>query len=92
MSVCADRITIECVQDIVKKIVAYSKYPPRGIRGYGPLFTHAAGATGATYAASADQNILVIAQIESREGLDNIEQICAVDGLDVAFIGRVSSI
>lgn len=67
--------------------MSYSKYPPNGVRGFGPLYTHAAGATGGQYAATADQNILVIVQIESREGLNDIEAICAVDGLDVAFVG-----
>lgn len=71
----------------MKKIVSYSKYPPLGVRGYGPMFTHAAGATGVKYATPANKNILVIVQIESRDGVDNIDEILAVEGLDLAFIG-----
>lgn len=77
--------------DDAKRIVAYSKYPPRGTRGYGPLFTtHSfpSELKGAAYDAKADDECLVIVQIESRQGVENVEAIAAVDGIDVLFIGR----
>jgi 4-hydroxy-2-oxoheptanedioate aldolase len=41
----------------------------------------------ADYVASAGRELLVILQIESKRGVDNIDEILAVDGVDVMFIG-----
>ncbi|CAK7199758.1 hypothetical protein SEUCBS139899_002441 [Sporothrix eucalyptigena] len=81
-----------------KKIVAFSKYPARagaasakgGSRGYGPLFAiHAFPgiAAGDDYDKSADENLLVAVQIESRQGVENVDAIAAVEGLDALLIG-----
>lgn len=67
--------------------MSYCKYAPAGVRGFGPAFTHAAGATMGQYAAVANDDILVIAQIESRAGVDNVDEIVAVEGVDVIFVG-----
>lgn len=40
------------------------------------------------YAPTADESLLVIVQIESRDGVNNVEEIAAVDGIDVLFIGK----
>jgi len=72
------------------KIVKYSKYPPVGSRGYGPMFaTHALPgvAPGKDYDDEAAKDLLVVVQIESVSGVENVEKIAAVDGLDVLFIG-----
>ncbi|CRG86524.1 2,4-dihydroxyhept-2-ene-1,7-dioic acid aldolase [Talaromyces islandicus] len=72
------------------KIVRYSKYPPRGTRGYGPMFApHAMPgvAAGEQHDAHADDSLIVAVQIESRSGVENVEKIAAVDGLDVLLIG-----
>ncbi|WVR06001.1 hypothetical protein IAU60_003029 [Kwoniella sp. DSM 27419] len=72
-----------------RKIVSYSKYPPTGTRGYGPMFCPPIfGVKGSQYDAQADEKLLVIVQIESRQGVDNVEEIAAVPGLDVLFIGE----
>jgi 4-hydroxy-2-oxoheptanedioate aldolase len=70
-----------------KSAVAATRYPPAGVRGV-------AGTTRATrfgrvqgYAKKAQEEICVLLQVETREGLDNIEAICAVDGVDGVFIG-----
>ncbi|KAK6064487.1 2,4-dihydroxyhept-2-ene-1,7-dioic acid aldolase [Seiridium cupressi] len=71
-------------------IVKFSKYPPTGSRGYGPLFAiHAfAGVQpGDDYDANADNDLIVSVQIESRQGVENVEDIAKVDGLDVLLIG-----
>lgn len=67
--------------------VASTRYPPDGIRGL-------AGATRATrfgrianYARHAAREICVLVQVETRQGLDELEAICAVDGVDGVFIG-----
>ena len=61
------------------------RYPPRGARSFGPI--RAALYAGADYAAHADEEILVFAMIETRAGLDNLETICAIPGLDAIYIG-----
>jgi len=67
--------------------VSYTRYPPAGVRGV-------AGTTRATrfgrikdYAKRAHEEICVLVQVETQGALDNIEAICAVDGVDGVFIG-----
>ncbi|KAK7441770.1 hypothetical protein VKT23_009207 [Stygiomarasmius scandens] len=72
--------------EIVRKVVSACKYPPKGVRGFGPMFTHATGALGGTYKASADDDLLIAVQIEHPQAVEEIDQICA-EGIDVAFIG-----
>ncbi|RXK37493.1 2,4-dihydroxyhept-2-ene-1,7-dioic acid aldolase [Tremella mesenterica] len=75
--------------DDARRIVKYSKYPPTGTRGFGPMFSpHSFGlTTEGAYAAGADKGLLVIVQIESVPGVENVEEIAKVDGVDVIFIG-----
>jgi len=67
--------------------VSYTRYPPGGARGV-------AGTTRATrfgrikdYARRAQEEICLLVQVETRSGLENIEAICAVEGIDGVFIG-----
>jgi len=67
--------------------VSYTRYPPAGARGV-------AGTTRATrfgrvkdYAKRAHEEICVLVQVETQAALDNIEAICALDGVDGVFIG-----
>ena len=64
--------------------VAATRYPPAGVRGV-------AGTTRATrfgrvkdYAKRAHEEICVLVQVETKPALDQLEAICAVDGV---FIG-----
>lgn len=76
--------------DDARRIVRYSKYPPLGTRGYGPMFSgHAFGVPEAQYPGAADDTLLVIVQIESRQAVDNVEEIAKVPGIDVLFIGEL---
>ncbi|VDB91531.1 unnamed protein product [Peniophora sp. CBMAI 1063] len=72
--------------EIVRKVVSACKYPPNGIRGFGPMFTHATNALGASYKAGADKNLVIAVQIEHPDSVRDIEQIVKED-IDVAFIG-----
>ncbi|KAI0160510.1 Pyruvate/Phosphoenolpyruvate kinase-like domain-containing protein [Xylariaceae sp. FL1272] len=69
------------------RIVKYSKYPPTGSRGYGPAFATCSFPAGVDYDTRADAELLVMVQIESRSGVENVEDIAKVDGLDVLLIG-----
>lgn len=65
-----------------------SKFAPHGIRGCGSPFTHQIfNVEEGTYEAECNDNLLVIVQIESRAGADNVEEIAAVAGVDVLFVG-----
>lgn len=97
-----DMVTIKRVLDIgaqsllvpyvstraeAENAVAYTRYPPAGVRGV-------AGTTRATrfgrvkdYARRAPEEICVLVQVETQAALDNIEAICAVEGVDGVFIG-----
>lgn len=69
-------------------LVAATRYPPHGIRGVASAISRAAGfGTRADYLATAQDDICLIVQIESRAGLDAIPAIAAVEGVDALFIG-----
>ena len=67
------------------RAVAACRYPPAGMRSYGPI--RAVQYAGADYLAKADDEILVIGMVETKEGLDNLDAICATPGLDAIYIG-----
>jgi 4-hydroxy-2-oxoheptanedioate aldolase len=97
-----DMVTIKRVLDIgaqsilvpyvsnaeeARNAVAYTRYPPSGVRGV-------AGATRATrfgrikdYAKRAHNELCVLVQVETEQALGSIESICAVEGVDGVFIG-----
>ena len=85
----AQSLLIPYVQNAeeAKAAVAYTRYPPGGVRGV-------AGATRATrfgrvkdYAKRAHEEICVLVQVETQTALDSLEKIAAVDGVDGVFIG-----
>ena len=59
------------------------RFAPRGHRSGG----NSRAAVAAGYASQINDNLLVCPQIEDREGVANIAEIMAVDGMDIAFIG-----
>jgi 4-hydroxy-2-oxoheptanedioate aldolase len=73
--------------DEARAAVSYVRYPPKGVRGV-------AGTTRATrfgrikdYARRAHEEICLLLQVETQTGLDAIEAICGIDGVDGVFIG-----
>ena len=60
------------------------KYPPEGIRGCGP---RRASLFDPDYIRTANDEILVVAQIETKTAVDNIDDILSVRGIDACFIG-----
>jgi len=68
--------------------VAAAKYPPRGIRSVGgALHAMNFGTDPATYYSRANDEILVVLQTESPQGVANAEEIYSVPGVDAVFIG-----
>jgi 4-hydroxy-2-oxoheptanedioate aldolase len=72
-----------------QRAVDWAKYPPAGVRSIGGAFgPYGFGITDwPTYAQTANEEIIVALQIESREALQNLDDILSVPGIDVAFIG-----
>ncbi|WWC72345.1 uncharacterized protein I206_106307 [Kwoniella pini CBS 10737] len=71
-----------------RQVVRASKFPPMGVRGQGSPFSASAhGLSTPQYLKYANKNLLTIIQIESQEGLANVEEICQVPGVDAIFIG-----
>jgi len=67
------------------KAVAACRYPPVGMRSSGPV--RAVHYGGADYLANANDEIVLMAMIETKEGLANLDAICATPGLDAVYIG-----
>jgi 2-dehydro-3-deoxyglucarate aldolase len=70
-----------------KRAVAATRYPPEGMRGISVAQRSNKYGTVKDYFKEVNKNICVLVQIESKEGIDNIDAICAVDGIDGIFIG-----
>ena len=76
--------------DEARHAIAGLRYQPAGLRGVARMNRACGfGTEFDQYFASADSSLLGVLQIESRESLDNIDAIAAVDGVDVLFIGPV---
>ena len=76
-----------CSVEEAKSAVAATRYPPAGVRGV-------AGTTRASrfgrvkdYAKRAHEEICVLVQAETKGALDQLEAICAIEGVDGVFIG-----
>ncbi len=68
--------------------VAALRYPPEGVRGFGPSFAAARwGLSVPAYAKVANREILAIVQIEDIEAVNRIDEILSVPGIDLVFIG-----
>lgn len=72
-------------------LVAACKYPPRGFRSFGPIRAkyYGGGGThgGGDYHHYADEETLVIPQIETREAIKNLDAILEVPGIGAIYIG-----
>ncbi len=74
-------------KDEAIKAVSACKYPPKGIRGCGPRRAALYGLKLKEYLAKADEEILVIVQIETKEAVNNLKEILTVEDLDATFVG-----
>lgn len=74
--------------DEAKKVINGIHYPPFGNRGVAKMVRATAfGVNFDQYYAESKENILGIVQIETVEALKHLDEIAAVDGVDVLFIG-----
>jgi 4-hydroxy-2-oxoheptanedioate aldolase len=68
-----------------QRLVAYTHYAPRGTRSFGPIRALLYG--GADYPQHANDTVVVFAMIETKQALDNLDEILSVKGLDAVYIG-----
>lgn len=73
--------------DEARELVRSLQYPPDGIRGVAGSRATRFGKRFEEYVATANGSILTIAQIETKDGMDNAAEIAAVDGIDALFVG-----
>ncbi|KAM0417421.1 hypothetical protein ACHAPT_012570 [Fusarium lateritium] len=73
-----------------KQLVLDAKFPPLGRRGFGSLIAlerFNPNPTLTEYLHQANDALVTIIQIETREAFESVEEIAAVDGIDALFIG-----
>ncbi|MBR9652108.1 aldolase/citrate lyase family protein [Thalassovita aquimarina] len=76
--------TAEQARDLVRAC----RYPPEGIRGSGAALARASRFSDIPdYIQTANAQICLLLQVETRKGVENLDAILAVEGVDGVFIG-----
>lgn len=85
----ADGIIVPMVKnkDDARKAIEYAKYPPLGKRGVGLSRAQNYGFSFDDYKEWQANNLVVIAQIEHIDGVNNLKEIIEVEGIDAIIIG-----
>lgn len=68
-------------------VVAATRYPPEGTRGFAVMQRASRYLSQADYAHTAADNICIIVQIETPLAVQNLEAIAATPGIDAVFVG-----
>ena len=68
-----------------ESFVGACRYPPAGYRSFGPYRATLYG--GQDYTDHANETVVTMAMIETRQALENLDEILAVKGLDAVFVG-----
>ena len=76
-----------CSKEDAIQAVDYAKYPPIGKRGVGLARAQQYGTGFESYKKWVAEDLVVIAQIEHIDGINNLEEIISVDGIDGSIIG-----
>ena len=71
--------------DDARALVQWTRYAPLGARSFGP--TRANMVHGQGYAATANAHVIVLAMIETRTALANLDAILGVEGIDGVYVG-----
>ena len=75
--------------DQAREALSHCLYPPIGVRSVGPnAAANQWQVSGPEYLKQANENLLIVVQIEHVDALAEIDSICAIDRVDVIFIGR----
>jgi len=71
----------------VEAMVQVTRYPPQGKRGFGPLRASRYTIDYKSHLEDANDNTLVILLLETKEAVENLEEITSVPGIDVVYLG-----
>lgn len=80
-------IPMVCTAEEARKAVLSAKYPPVGRRSVGIGRAHGYGLGFEDYLEKANQEVKILIQIEHIQGVENLEEILQVEGIDALFIG-----
>ena len=86
----AQSFLIPMIQNKEQAIAAVraTRYPPEGIRGVGSALARASRWNNVDgYLHKANEEICVLVQVETKEAVDNLDEILSVEGVDGVFIG-----
>ncbi|APX16573.1 2-keto-3-deoxy-L-rhamnonate aldolase [Phaeobacter inhibens] len=86
----AQTVLVPIVEDAdqARELVRACQYPPHGTRGVGATAARATlFGTASDYNQTADRQICLLLQVENRKGIENLNEILAVPGIDGIFIG-----
>lgn len=76
-----------------REIVQDCRFPPVGRRGFGSPVAHTAwGVSAGEYFKTANESVLVCVQIETKDGMQNVEEIAAVPGVGMYSLQITSGI
>jgi 4-hydroxy-2-oxoheptanedioate aldolase len=67
--------------------VSYTRYPPAGVRGLANVTRASSFGRVKDYAKKAHHELCLFVMVETQQGLDNLDEICSVEGVDGVFIG-----
>lgn len=70
-----------------RQAVAFTRYPPQGLRGYAGAPRASGYGRVKDYAHRCADELCVLVQVETVQGLNNLEAIANVQGVDGVFIG-----
>jgi 2-keto-3-deoxy-L-rhamnonate aldolase RhmA len=70
-----------------ERAVQYARYAPEGQRGLSPMWTKVAGADWNTVITTANEETLLVIQLESLKAYENLDEIKQVPGIDVIMVG-----
>src|SRR5579872_2936940 len=74
-------------EEEAKRAVMSTRYPPEGFRGYAGQARASRYGRIKGYHAAANAEICLLVQVETRRGLENLEAIARVEGVDGVFVG-----
>lgn len=71
-----------------RQLVAATRYPPEGIRGDGAAIARVSRwGLFPDYVERANGEVCLLVQAETKKAIENLDEICAVDGVDGVFVG-----
>jgi len=80
-------VPMVCTKEDATQAVNYAKYPPIGTRGVGLFRASGYGTAFDEYKKRVEEELVIIAQIEHIDGVNNIDEILKVEGIDGTIIG-----